>query len=352
MGKIQFKRGLQATKDKSTIELSAGQPFFTKDTGKLYIAKADKTAIKDASLVNANDPDAAHLSTDNEFTGINTFKGTSNNSVEIRPTGISIHSHAEATTPSVVLYSDSPERLCVKSSSSTTGGGYIQFPTIDDSIAGVETVALQSDIPVIKANPTATGAATLTKLLIGSTVYNLPSSSGSGVTSVSFAGSGNAVTSASISGNTLTLTRGSTFLTSHQSLDNCAKLNAVNTFLATTKFKANVEIGGTSEEAGLKVLINSTSENSDSWAKYGYSSIQYSPAGVTKSYNLDYPTKAGTIALTADIPTVVANPSTSGTVDLTKITVGSTTYNIPSGGGSSPIKAASLSSDSTLTLTL
>ena len=263
MGKIQFKRGLQATKDKSTIELSAGQPFFARDTGKLYVAKADKTAIKDASLVNANDPDAAHLSADNDFTGVNTFKGTdSSNSVEIRSTGISIHSQAEATTPSVVLYSDSPERLCVKSSDSTAGGGYIQFPTIDDSMIGVETVALQRDIPVIKANPTATGVATLTKLQVGSVVYNLPSSESSsdGVTSVTTSGSGNAVTGASISGNTLTLTKGSTFLTSHQSLDNCAKLNAANTFLEITKFKNNVEIGG-------------TNENSDSWARYGYSSI-------------------------------------------------------------------------------
>lgn len=40
-----------------------------------------------------------------------------------------------------------------------------------------------------------------------------------GVTSVSVAGSGNAVTAASISGRALTLTKGATFLTSHQSLD-------------------------------------------------------------------------------------------------------------------------------------
>ena len=73
---------------------------------------------------------------------------------------------------------------------------------------------------------------------VGSTVYTLPSggSSSSGVTSVTTSGSGNAVTSASISGNTLTLTKGSTFLTAHQSLASCAKLSANNTFTGINIF--------------------------------------------------------------------------------------------------------------------
>ena len=48
--------------------------------------------------------------------------------------------------------------------------------------------------------------------------------------SVSVTGSGNAVTAASLSNGTLTLTKGTTFLTSHQSLDGCAKLSSRNVF--------------------------------------------------------------------------------------------------------------------------
>lgn len=83
---------------------------------------------------------------DNTFTGTNTFKVTSAaNYVKISSTGVRIHSDVGAS-PDVVLFSDYPERLCVKSGSSR--GGYIQFPTLDYTITKVETVALRSDIPI------------------------------------------------------------------------------------------------------------------------------------------------------------------------------------------------------------
>lgn len=66
---------------------------------------------------------------DNTFTGTNTFKVTSAaNYVKISSTGVRIHSDIGAS-PDVVLFSDYPERLCIKSGSSHSG--YIRFPTID-----------------------------------------------------------------------------------------------------------------------------------------------------------------------------------------------------------------------------
>ncbi len=109
---IQLKRGTSDAKSKSSVTLDAGQPFYETDTGKLYIAKADKTAIKDASLVNANDPDAAHLSANNTFTGTNNFNylvnvttqpwyglwvtsdGSGYNSVELHPGNSSTDAYA------------------------------------------------------------------------------------------------------------------------------------------------------------------------------------------------------------------------------------------------------------------
>lgn len=64
---------------------------------------------------------------------------------------------------------------------------------------------------------------------------------------------------------------------------------------------------------------------------YGNGSITYRPNSTTYvTYGL--PNQSGTLALTKDITTVVANPATSGTTTLTKLTVGNTTYNLPSGG--------------------
>lgn len=50
--------------------------------------------------------------------------------------------------------------------------------------------------------------------------------------------------------------------------------------------------------------------------------------------------------------TVVANPSTDGTKDLSKLTVGDTTYNIPSGGSSSGVTLSALHSSGFLSVTI
>ena len=124
----------------------------------------------------------AKLSANNTFTGTNTFKvANKNNSIKIEPTGISIYSQVGpvGSVPGVVLCSDHPDILKIKSTSSA---GFIQFPEFRLVSAQGETVALKSDIPTIEANPSASGTATLTKLKVGSTVYTLPSGGGGGGT--------------------------------------------------------------------------------------------------------------------------------------------------------------------------
>lgn len=169
------------------------------------------------------------------------------------------------------------------------------------------TVALTSDIPTIEANPAASGTATLTKLKVGSTVYTLPSGGASGgVTSVTTSGSGNAVTSASISGNTLTLTKGSTFLTAHQSLASCAKLSGGNTFSGVQKFNNKVNI---ISNDGLYVS-GPTQVNTLSITM---GKILY-PASEANIHEYKLPDTGGTLALTSDIDVTAAGNNTfSGT---------------------------------------
>ena len=69
---IQFRRGDESKRLASTEVLLAGQPFFEKDTKKLYIGDGT-TQLKSLSKIEANDSDAAHLSANNTFTGDNVF---------------------------------------------------------------------------------------------------------------------------------------------------------------------------------------------------------------------------------------------------------------------------------------
>ena len=156
------------------------------------------------------------------------------------------------------------------------------------------TFALTSDLPVANNG---TGTTALTSLKIGDTIYSIPSGGAGGVTSVTTSGTGNAVTGASISGNTLTLTKGSTFLTSHQSLANCAKLTDQNIFNVRQITLGYWQAG---KDGGPHII-------------YGSSEIEYTYKSgiISNSYTthtLSFPKKTGTIALTSDIP------STSGFV--------------------------------------
>ena len=208
--------------------------------------------------------------TNNIFTGINTFKGISGaNYVKIEPTGMSIHSDIGAT-PSVILFSDYPERLCIKSE--TAGReGYIQFPTIDLTMKNVETVALRSDIDV-----TAAGDNTFT----GSNTYY-------------------------------------------------GDYSALGAYYPTVQVDSGIlKVGQVTSNNDANHTPTGTFASS---TDYGNGSITYRPNSTTYvTYVL--PSRSGTLALTKDITTVVANPTASGTTTLTKLTVGNITYNIPSGG--------------------
>ena len=390
-----------------------------------------KQILVGSTTYDIEDSSAAHLSTDNTFSGSNTFE---------KPVIIKSTSNQGSTTYSQgsIVYQPS-----------TTGSAYILSMPAKNG-----TLALTSDVV---ANPAASGTTTLTTLQVGSTVYTLPSggetyevveltssqttltddqyntliaspfnkikyenklynlyqdttselvyttnylnngyrininkttknitkdhlgslttissfvknnlthsqnnsvyalsayqgkvlndrltalenaSGGGGVTSVTTSGTGNAVTSASISGNELTLTKGSTFLTAHQSLASCAKLSSNNIFTGTNTFKNPVTIKGTSSSHALKIEFDQGSTT------YQQGLIQYQPSKTAgNTYNLNMPAKDGTLALTSDIPTVEANPSASGTATLTKLKVGSTVYTLPSGGGGGTAGVSSL----------
>ena len=154
------------------------------------ISGSQLTLTKGSTFLTAHQSLAscAKLSANNTFTGTNTFKvADKNNSIEIEPTGISIYSQVGPVgrVPGVVLCSDHPDTLVIKSTSSA---GFIRFPEVGLLSAQGETVALKSDIPTIEANPSASGTATLTKLKVGSTVYTLPSGGSGGTAGVSSIG--------------------------------------------------------------------------------------------------------------------------------------------------------------------
>ena len=238
----------------------------------------------------------AKLSEDNIFTGKNKFKNT----VEIAsPDGsltylrILLDFTNGETTPWTRYKYDGLQY--------SPGGMTTAYDLSYPSKNGV--FALISDIPTIVANPANTGSGVepLTKLQIGTIVYSIPSGGAGGVTSVTTSGTGNAVTGASISGSVLTLTKGSTFLTSHQSLSNCAKLDATNTFSLK-------QITLDSWQAGKNNAAN---------VVYGSSQIKHTfKSGIiSNSYTTNtfsFPNKSGTFALTDDIPSISTCAKLSG----------------------------------------
>ena len=166
-------------------------------------------------------------------------------------------------------------------------------------------------------------------------------SGGGGVTSVTTSGTGNAVTGASISGSQLTLTKGSTFLTAHQSLASCAKLSANNTFTGTNTFKVadknnSIEI----EPTGISIYsqVGPVGRVPGVVLCSDHPDILVIKSTMSKGF-IRFPelrlasAQGETVALKSDIPTIEANPSASGTATLTKLKVGSTVYTLPSGGG-------------------
>ena len=165
-----------------------------------------KQILVGTTTYDIEDAGAAHLSANNTFTGTNTF---AYNSIKINN---KYNDHGASWVTTIQGWDP-------------TGGGNNDFILTLPKTSGTITVG-------VKANGTIHAADSSGLVDLGTI-----SGGSSGVTSVTTSGSGNAVTSASISGNTLTLTKGSTFLTAHQSLASCAKLSANNTFTGTNTFK-------------------------------------------------------------------------------------------------------------------
>lgn len=118
------------------------------------------------------------------------------------------------------------------------------------------TLATTDDIKTYSfsaSNPTLAWGTTSTIGTAGGTTYKvtMPANpnTDTGATSVAVSGSGNAVTAASYDASTrkLTLTKGTTFLTSHQSLANYVTLNTTQTITGSKTFSAPTNVSGSEQ---------------------------------------------------------------------------------------------------------
>lgn len=288
--------------------------------------------IKQLKVSNATydieDASAAHLATDNTFTGTNTF--TKYFSVYDEVSGNrSTLDYSALTLEGPIINETCMLNPAGLEHRQMDGDGAtilhkttLAFEKEEGSTTATITVpnktgtlALTSDVV---ANPTAPGTTPLARLKVGSTVYNLPSGGASGgVTSVTTSGSGNAVTSASISGNKLTLNKGSTFLTAHQSLASCAKLSTDNTFTGINTFTKLVRFGDVNAPTEASIWAYSAIEFFNSVYSCGrLVTDNENDRNLTYKYNdavVKFPKKTGTLAITNDIKIKSATLSDSGT---------------------------------------
>ena len=159
---------------------------------------------------------------------------------------------------------------------------------------------------------------------------------------------------------------GQTLVDSGRTLDEFAKVEGDNTFTGANTFTDSIVIQGEANTVGLnvsdpsnptiltRVLRNQISVTDSSngmkvslcsagklTVQDNSTSAKYQPGKITyNKKDLLFPeTEAGgTFALTKDLPE--ANPPAAGTVALTKLKIGDTVYNLPSGGGSGDVTAA------------
>lgn len=308
--------GIQAVKYDGTND---GQLVFGKDgvarvgdvgNTQPLATRAEKNLLADKHLVqwdaagqtlvdsNRTVDEFAILGSDNNFTGENTF--TQEVQVQSDTAGVSVMSsdgnafaalikdrcHVwDTSNPSNIINSMLRTEFLQFRAGNTTTKYYLNKITYngkDLSFPETEaggTFALTKDLP--EANPTAEGTVTLTKLKVGDVVYTISSGGGSG--DVTAAGN--------------------------------------NTFTGTNTFTTPVYVQSKLEANSVEMLKYISNS--------GSSEALYLPTG-----------RIGTLAITADIPTIIPNPADSGTVELTKLQVGDTVYNLPSGGGSGDVTAA------------
>ena len=231
-----------------------------------------KQILVGTTTYDIEDADAMHLSANNTFTGTNTFKGkTTFKGVNIEDDGVRLHSSTTYNDiPNVVLYSTSSGELLIRNGQSYDN--IIKFPVIDDSLTGDRTVALLRDIPTVST----LGQTGQLKDSVQDTTHRL-----------------------------VTDTEKSTW-NSKQTRLTSKQLNAANSGITATKV---------STYDGYATAINN---KVDKVTGKGLSTNDFTNDEKNKLAEIEY---------------VKANPTDSGTATLTKLKVGSTTYNIPSGGG-------------------
>ena len=144
-------------------------------------------------------------------------------------------------------------------------------------------------------------------------------------------GGGNAITDISVSGHTINLTKGSTFLTSHQSLAGYLKGSLFNPNTAGTGsniFQAGIAQVGVDGvmEVGKYIDFHYTGGNT-----YDYNIRLICPdmSNASNNYTIEFPQKNGTIALLSDLKTHVRDAS--GNFDFNNITDPWRTYEVYEG---------------------
>lgn len=154
-------------------------------------------------IVSATDGKTAHLGVQGGVSAYGTYTSSSSGG---------------GLNGSVKTYADAIKLTTENLSEVASAYSVAKLKSLIDAIDG--SAPTEVDWSIIKNKPTT---------LAG---YNITD----GINSVSVNGSGNAVTSASISNHSLTLTKGATFLTSHQTLDHIISTDKRNTVLSPTSY--------------------------------------------------------------------------------------------------------------------
>lgn len=231
-----------------------------------------------------NDTRIVHTSGDESISGIKTF------------TSDIVTTHHDVRTVSdadfIVLNGGAGESQYRAGRLALYGKDYPDASSVDTTMAGYFNLSSTDGTNVYK--------------LVGSRSGTLTWRSNNIMAGLTTTGSGNAITALSIgANNVVTATKGSTFLTSHQSLANYVTLNSVQTITATKKFSGDLDLLPTSNTSSARYVdhINSsftrgTAPSGNAWHGYrvldkneksltGFQHVYHSDASVSVRLTLD-----------------------------------------------------------------
>lgn len=158
------------------------------------------------------------------------------------------------------LYADSyiTARGANTSGSGSTGGGLIQQVYGSSSLGGAfSDTTLTDTFNAYTINKIRTDLINADSALSG----RITSLEGGAAVNVTTTGSGNAITAISKSGTTITATKGSTFLTAHQSLANYVTLNTTQTITGAKSFNGTLTINTQTILTGAHISMGSSIGN-------------------------------------------------------------------------------------------